>query len=141
MNSFLVGQRWVSSSEPELGLGIVSDVLANRVSILFLACNERRDYALDNSPLTRVQFLVDDKIETDDGVTGVVCDVLEQEGRMRYRIIYQNNSLMVDEMDLSPHMQFNKPQDKLFLGQAETGRWFSLRYKTWQHIHNLHMRT
>ncbi len=137
MNSFVVGQRWVSASEPELGLGIVLDVLANRVSILFLACHERRDYALDNSPLTRVRFLVDDTIETENGLTGVVCDVLEHEGRVRYQIFHKEIELLVDETELSPHLQFNKPQDKLFLGQAEAGRLFSLRFTTWQHIHQL----
>ncbi len=138
MNSFVVGQRWVSASEPELGLGIVSDVLANRVSILFLACNVRRVYALENSPLTRVLFLVNDKIETENGLVGVVCDVFVHEGRVSYKIIHQQQTLLIDEMELSPHLQFNKPQDKLFLGQAEVGRWFSLRYKTWQHLHRLH---
>ena len=138
VNSFVVGQRWVSASEPELGLGIVSDVGANRVSILFLACNERRVYAQDNNPLTRVRFLVDDKIETEKGLSGVVCDVVEREGRVYYQIDHQKNALLIDEMELSSHMQFNKPQDKLFLGQAEAGRWFSLRYETWRHLHRLH---
>lgn len=138
VNSFVVGQRWVSASEPELGLGIVIDVMANRVSMLFLACNERRVYVQDNSPLTRVLFLVGDKIETENYLCGIVTDVIEHEGRVRYQIVDQSNTLLIDEMELSPHMQFNKPQDKLFLGQAEPGRWFSLRYETWRHLHRLH---
>ncbi|NOQ14925.1 MAG: RNA polymerase-associated protein RapA [Methyloprofundus sp.] len=138
MNSFVVGQRWVSSSEPELGLGIVSDVVVNRVSVLFLACNERRVYAQDNSPLTRVRFLLGDNIETEDARSGVVGDVVESEGLLRYQIVNQQGTMLIDERELSHHLQFNKPQDKLFLGQAEAGRWFSLRYATWKHLHRLH---
>ena len=137
MNSFVVGQRWVSASEPELGLGIVIEVMAKRVTMLFLACAERRVYVQDNSPLTRVRFLVGDSIETEDGQSGIINKVIEHEGRVRYQIVYQHNDLIIDEIALSPHLQFNKPQDKLFLGQAEAGRWFSLRYETWKHLQRL----
>ena len=138
MKSFVVGQRWVSASESELGLGIVSDVVVNRVSVLFLACNERRVYAQDNNPLTRVRFLVGDKVEAENGQSGVVRDVVESEGLLRYQIVNQQGVLLIDERELSHHLQFNKPQDKLFLGQAEVGRWFSLRYETWKHLYRLH---
>ena len=129
--SFVAGQRWVSASEPELGLGLVIEVTFNRVSMLFLACNERRVYALDNNPLTRVRFLVGDKIETDEGLLAVVSQVIENDELLRYQYLDQGVEVFIDEMELSHHIQFNKPQDKLFLGQAEAGRFFSLRYDTW----------
>ncbi|NOQ65211.1 MAG: RNA polymerase-associated protein RapA [Methyloprofundus sp.] len=135
MNSFVVGQRWVSASEPELGLGIMIEIQTSRVSVLFLASEERRTYAQDNNPLTRVSFLLGDKIETESGESGVVRAVTEQDGLLRYQL---SDVLWVDEMELSHHLQFNKPQDRLFLGQAEAGRWFSLRYDTWKHLQRLH---
>ena len=139
MSGFVVGQRWISASEPELGLGIVSEVVANRVTILYLASDEQRTYAQDNAPLTRVRFLVDDQIETEDGRQGQVKEVLEHQGIIHYQLInQQGEALLVDEMALSHHIQFNRPQDLLFIGQAELGRWFTLRYKTWQHLHRLH---
>ena len=139
MSGFVVGQRWMSASEPELGLGMVSAVAANRVTILYLASDERRVYAQDNAPLTRVRFLVDDEIETVDALQGLVKEVDEQAGILRYLLLnQQGEALWVDEMHLSHHIQFNKPQDKLFNGQAEIGRWFTLRYQTWQHLHRLH---
>lgn len=138
MNSYIVGQRWVSASEPELGLGIVIDSHVNRVSILFLACNERRLYAKNNNPLTRARFLIGDKIETNDNLTHIITKVIEQEEQLHYQVTYQDELLIIDEIDLSPHLQFNKPQDKLFSGQTEVGRFFSLRYKTWKHLHHLH---
>ncbi|MCF7969738.1 MAG: RNA polymerase-associated protein RapA [Methylococcaceae bacterium] len=139
MSEFVVGQRWISASEPELGLGLVLAVEANRVTILFLASNEHRVYAQDNSPLTRVRFLPDDKIETEDGDHLTVKSVTEEQGLLRYHAMAEGgNIVLIDEMELSHHSQFNKPQDKLFIGQAESGRWFSLRYQTWNYLHQLH---
>jgi len=139
ISEFLVGQRWISASEPELGLGMVLAVEANRVTILFLASNERRVYAQDNSPLTRVRFLPDDKIETADGEHLTVKSVTEEQGLLRYQAMADDgNIVLIDEMELSHHSQFNKPQDKLFIGQTESGRWFSLRYQTWNYLHQLH---
>ena len=40
------GQRWVSDAEPELGLGVVMNAGGGRVSILFPAADDRREYAL-----------------------------------------------------------------------------------------------
>ena len=139
MNDFAVGQRWMSAPESELGLGIVSEVSGKRVTLLFLACNERRVYAMDNAPLTRVRFVVGDKLETEEGWQGIVTHVQEQaDGIIRYQLINdEKRSLQIDEMVLSHALQFNKPQDKLFLGQAEAGKWFSLRYETWRHIQRL----
>lgn len=139
MSEFIIGQRWASASEPELGLGIVLAVEVGRVTILFLACNERRVYAQDNSPLTRVRFLPDDKIEIQTGEYLIVKQVTEEQGILSYHADNEDGGrVVVDEMDLSHHSQFNKPQDKLFIGQAEAGRWFSLRFQTWSYLHQLH---
>ncbi|TXL16611.1 RNA polymerase-binding ATPase [Methylococcaceae bacterium HT3] len=139
MSGFVIGQRWMSASEPELGLGMVSGVATNRVTVLYLACEEQRVYAQDNAPLTRVRFSVDEEIETENGEQGVVKKLDEYEGLIHYQLLNQQGEvLLVDEMSLSHHIQFNKPQDKLFIGQAEIGRWFTLRYQTWQHLHRLH---
>jgi len=138
MSEMVAGQRWVSNSEPELGLGLVLELMANRVTILFLACNERRVYARDNAPLTRVRFSIGDSVETDDGLVGSVINISEQTGILSYQLLNATGEkVWVEEMMLSHHLQFNKPQDRLFMGQAETGRCFTLRYETWQHLFRL----
>jgi len=138
MSKFIVGQRWVSSSEPELGLGLVVSVITGRVTLLFLACEEQRVYASDNNPLTRVQFRRGDKIETVDGVEGEVLSFTLESGLIHYQISTHSGEMkVIEEMELSHHLQFNKPQDRLFMGQAEIGRWFSLRYETWLHLQRL----
>ena len=66
MHNFIPGQRWISSNESELGLGLILEVEFKRVTVLFLASNEKRMYASDNAPLTRVKFAVGDVIESVD---------------------------------------------------------------------------
>jgi ATP-dependent helicase HepA len=138
MSGFIVGQRWVSGSEPELGLGLILEVSASRVTVLYLAAEERRVYASDNCPLTRVRFKRLDKIESLDGLDGAVVSLVEEEGLIRYEILTGTGEKgWIDETNLNHHLQFNKPQDRLFMGRSEAGRWFSLRYETWLHMQRL----
>ncbi|MGV6807376.1 MAG: hypothetical protein ACWA5K_05690, partial [bacterium] len=61
-HEFLPGQRWVSNTEPELGLGIVVDTENRRVTLSFPAAAEQRVYASNNAPLSRVLFQAGDDI-------------------------------------------------------------------------------
>ena len=135
MNNFIVGQRWISNSEPELGLGLITEALANRVTVLFLATGEKRVYARDNAPLTRVKFAVGDKIESNDYLKLTVKSLFEQQGLITYQgLDEQGESVNLDEIDLNHHLQFNKPQERLFSGQTDPGAWFLLRYETWRRL-------
>jgi ATP-dependent helicase HepA len=53
---FQPGQRWISESEPELGLGSILRVTDRRVTAEFAASGARREYARANTPLRRVRF-------------------------------------------------------------------------------------
>jgi ATP-dependent helicase HepA len=61
--TFTPGQRWISSTEPELGLGIIAEADFNRVNVLFLATGDKRTYAKGNAPLIRVQFSPGDEVQ------------------------------------------------------------------------------
>ena len=52
---FTLGQRWISDTESELGLGTVVAVDARMVTLLFPATGENRLYARNDS-VTRVMF-------------------------------------------------------------------------------------
>jgi len=54
MNLFIAGQRWISESEPELGLGTILRVGDGRVEVGFKSAGETRVYTADQSPLKRV---------------------------------------------------------------------------------------
>ena len=78
MNHVVRGQRWVSDTEPELGLGIILKAEFGKVEILFPAANEHRHYAIESAPLRRVNFKEGDHIRTHDG-TDLVVEKVEQE--------------------------------------------------------------
>lgn len=135
MESFIPGQRWISNTESELGLGLILDASFNRVTVLYLASDERRIYARDNAPLTRVTFSVGDTIESVDEDQITVTEVIENKGLMTYvGKTAEGVDMRLEEVELSHRIQFNKPQDRLFIGQIDPNNWFSLRYETWQRL-------
>ncbi len=135
MENFIPGQRWISNTESELGLGLILEAQFNRVTVLFLASDERRIYARDNAPLTRVRFSAGDIIESIDESKLTVIELIEQDGLITY--IGKNEAgseVHLDEIELNHHIQFNKPQDRLFTGQIDPNAWFLLRYETWRRL-------
>ena len=133
MNDFIPGQRWISNTETELGLGMILELEFNRVTVLYLATGDRRVYAKDNAPLTRVRFNEGDEIESTEFVKIIVEHVQENQGLLTYIGLDEDGHLQqIDEMELNHHIQFNKPQDRLFTGQFDPTSWYQLRYQTWQ---------
>ena len=136
ITEFVPGQRWISNTESELGLGLILDVSDNRVSVLYLATGEKRLYAKNNAPLTRALFSVGDEVETAENIKINVQEVIELDGLMTYVGTKEDGSkYYLEEMDLNHHIQFNKPQDRLFTGQIDPSAWFLLRYETWNRQH------
>ncbi len=139
MESFIPGQRWISNTESELGLGLILEVSYNRVTVLYLACNERRIYARDNAPLTRVIFSVGDVIESIDEQKLKVIGWSETDGRVTYQCLNElDEELSLEEIEINHHSQFNKPQDRLFTGQIDPSAWYQLRYETWKRLAHYH---
>ena len=134
MHNFIPGQRWISSNESELGLGLILEVEFKRVTVLFLASNEKRIYASDNAPLTRVIFAVGDIIESVDENKITVTKLIEENGLITYVGKDESDQVVhLEEIELNHNIQFNKPQDRLFTGQIDPNAWFLLRYQTWQY--------
>ena len=132
---FVPGQRWVSDTEPELGLGTVLETTRNAVAMLFIAAEERRTYAKNNAPLTRVRFTPGDSVENSDGETLKITAVEEQEGLLAYWGLDEEGAeRRWEEIDLNAFIQFNKPQERLFNGQIDPENLFSLRYATLLHL-------
>ena len=131
MPDFIPGQRWISDTEPELGLGTVLDVQANRVTIRFLACGEQRTYAMGNAPLTRVRFAPGDTVEDIDGQKLEVTAVRDRRGLLVYEgHDADGRATSIEEVELCQYIQFNKPQARLFAGQIDPIGLFRLRIET-----------
>ncbi|MFR3708044.1 MAG: hypothetical protein ACLTXH_13230 [Enterobacter hormaechei] len=81
---FTLGQRWISDTESELGLGTVVAVDARMVTLLFPATGENRLYARNDSPVTRVMFNPGDTVTSHEGWQLKVEDVKEENGLLAY---------------------------------------------------------
>ncbi len=124
----VTGQRWVSDTEPELGLGIILKAGFGRVEVHFPAANEQRQYAIESAPLRRVQFAVGDKIKTRQGSELLVDSVEEKAGLL----VYRHARGELPEADLSDAISFSKPEDRLFGGHTDELRTFDLRIEALQ---------
>lgn len=132
---YIPGQRWVSNTESELGLGIVMDIANRRVTISFPAVGQRRTYAIDNAPLSRVHYEVGETIISADGSKIIVSEVQDQGGYLTYIGIDQScNEVSLEEIDLESFVQFSRPQDRLFAGQIDKNSKFELRVETLFHL-------
>lgn len=50
MHKPVPGQRWISNTEPELGLGIIVNADRQRITVFYPASDEKRLYAAGNAP-------------------------------------------------------------------------------------------
>ena len=136
--TYIPGQRWVSNTEPEAGLGIVVDCAHRRVTLSFPAIGEQRVYAADNAPLSRVLYAVGDAVRASDGRELGVEAVAEVGGRRFYQCRdAAGNEHILDELDLDSFVQFSKPQDRLFSGQIDSPSRYMLRQETLEHLRRL----
>lgn len=132
---FRLGQRWISNTEPELGLGIITDNENRRVTISFPAAGERRTYALDNAPISRVQYQIGDEIKHVDGAIVTVTQVVEDQGYVVYTGVDKHGAdLNIPELELDSFVQFSRPQDRLFSGQIDKLNHYRLRFQTLRHL-------
>ncbi|RYZ86475.1 MAG: RNA polymerase-associated protein RapA, partial [Moraxellaceae bacterium] len=116
-SQFVLGQRWISEAEAELGLGIVLDVANRRLTLSFPAAGERRTYAMDNAPVSRVVYQVGEKVRHQDGTVIKVNRVLEQHGcLLYYGLIFDKDKnltkeeLAIPEFELDSFVQFSTPR-------------------------------
>ena len=128
---FYPGQRWVSHSEAELGLGTVELIEGRHVTLFFPAVEETRVYALDNAPLSRLLYNAGDTVRRNDGVNLSVEKVQEHNGCMMYLCVdEEDEQVVLHEIDLDSVGAFSKPQSRLFTGQIDKNKTFDLRLKT-----------
>ncbi|MGC7906362.1 RNA polymerase-associated protein RapA [Vibrio anguillarum] len=129
--SFALGQRWISDTESDLGLGTVA-LDARTVTLMFAASEENRVYARSDAPVTRVTFNSGDVVESQEGWSLRVEQVVEEQGLLTYLGTREDNDesgVALREIFLSHQIRFNKPQDKLFAGQIDRMDNFVLRYR------------
>jgi len=122
------GQRWVSETEPELGLGIMLNVEFKRVEVMFPAADERRQYALESAPLRRVVLKPGESLETHNGDVLEIDEVLEVD----HLLVYLCGGREVGEDRLSDTMSFSRPEDRLLGGRVDDLNTYDLRVEALQ---------
>ena len=133
MSLFIPGQRWVSESEPELGLGTITGVGEGRVEVKFNGAGETRIYALDQAPLKRVRFRPGDKIISRQDHEITVKTVLEHGGLLTY----VGDHGQFAEGQLSDRVSLHGPRERLFAGRFDASAAFTLRRRTLEFLHRM----
>jgi len=138
MPNYVVGQRWISDTEPDLGLGRIQHVEHRRVSISFEASGQTRLYATGSAPLTRVRFNAGDRIQSQHGWSMTVERIEDGDGLLTY---YgerdEGTAAALPEAELAHHIHFNQPKERLFAGQIDSDSWFRLRLEALRHQQDL----
>ena len=102
---FCPGQRWISESQPEKGLGLILKNNEETVTVIFPAVDETLTYASKSAPLRRVIFDIGDTIELQDGSNFIVDKTTESEGIVSYLA----DGRQVNESELSDRIGFHQP--------------------------------
>ncbi len=126
---FAQGQRWISSTEPELGLGIITQTEGRLVQIYFPAAEEDRAYATHNAPLSRVVYRPGEEVRDEEGRSLTVVDVHENRGVLIYLCHdAEQSEHLLPELRLHGVIQLSGPKDRLFAGQIDRLSRYRLRY-------------
>jgi len=134
IEEFVPGQRWISNTESELGLGIIASSENRRIEVSFPAVGERRTYASDNAPLSRVIYNVGEEISDQSGGSFTIIEREDRDGCFVYHSTDNTgNTTLLEEIDLDSFVHFSKPQDRLFAGQIDKLKSFKLRIETLKH--------
>ncbi|OOF51226.1 RNA polymerase-binding ATPase [Rodentibacter genomosp. 1] len=134
MTPFALGQRWLSGSENNLGLGTVTAFDMRTVTLHFPASDETRIYSIAQAPLTRIQFNKGETLNHKDGWQGKIVDIQSMNGLNFYLVENpQGEQVIVQESDISPLISFSSAKDRLFSAQLDRSHHFALRYRTLKH--------
>ena len=131
---FAVGQRWLSESESNLGLGCVTAFDHRSIALYFPASDESRAYAQSHAPLIRFTLNKGDAFLHQQGWQGEVLASQEANGIIVYLVKNnQGDEVSVQECEISPLISFSSAKYRLFSAQLARSHHFALRYRTLQH--------
>ncbi|MDF1751777.1 MAG: SNF2-related protein [Verrucomicrobiales bacterium] len=123
-SQFAPGQRWLSETQAELGLGLIIGTDFSTVQVHYPAAQQTLTYASRNAPLRRVFFEVGDTIITTEGVKMTVHEVKTEEKRFIY---IGPKGEEIQEAQLSDSMSNQRPEQRLLTGSCDDGRLWGLR--------------
>ncbi len=119
---FVPGQRWISTAEPELGLGTVLRVEGRGVQVLFAKAGVLRPYAVDSAPLVRAEFRAGQRV-SGKGIAFLVERVEVKDDLL----IYRGEGRELHEGQLDDEQSVSQADDRLIGGRTDPVARFDLR--------------
>jgi ATP-dependent helicase HepA len=137
-SEYAVGQRWLATSEPELGLGMLMETDIRSVTLFFPANGEQRIYAKQSDSLKRILFAAQDTITSHEGWELKIQEVELQNGICLYHGIRVDTQdvISLPETQLNHHFRLDDPIERLQQSQFDSPKWFALRHQCISHRFN-----
>lgn len=129
MEDFFPGQRYTSSGEPELGIGIVTEVAKGKVQMYFPISDETRLYATESAPLRRTIFKPGATIIDKQGQS-ILIEQVKVEGGL---YVYFGKDRRLHESEINGGTVSHGVDDRLFMGEVDSPEMFALRRDTLYH--------
>ncbi len=130
---FAPGQRWISETQPELGLALVVSCDFSQVKVFYPAAGETLIYSARSAPLRRVAFEPGDTIKNHNGETFVVASLRVEEKRITYLDAEGNE---MPESELLDTLSVQKPESRILAAHIDEPNLWRLRQ---QALENRHM--
>lgn len=137
---FALGQRWLSESETELGLGVITQLDGRRIAVLFPATEEVRYYASHTAPLVRYQLQPEERGLHADGWAFVVESSTLEQGVLIYRVRPEQQPDQVKsvvETQLAHQVAAGQPLTRLMAGKTDHVDMYLLRRDAQQQLQRL----
>jgi ATP-dependent helicase HepA len=123
--AFAPGQRWISTAEPELGLGTVLRVDGRTVQLAFPASGLVRHYATHSAPLTRAEFRAGERIAGNG--RAFTIERVERDGSV---LRYFGAGHTLHEGELDDVQNVSKADARLISGRVDRSDQFDFRLES-----------
>lgn len=132
------GQRYICDAEPDLGLGLVTELSQRTLTIWFPVADLVREYAQANAPLSRVRHDKGDHVQDEKGQDFTVLATEERNGLLHYEVQDKDgNTSHLPEARLSPRLSLSQPLKRLLAAQCESMGWQQLRRSALEVLGNI----
>lgn len=122
MTSFVPGQRWFSTAEPELGLGTVLRLAGRSVQIVFTASGVVRQYSIESAPMARAEFRVGDRVRAH-GKEFEIAQIENDAGLLTY----VSGTQRITEGELDAEQPVSQADARLLGGRIDRNDQFDFR--------------
>ncbi|UDQ99144.1 RNA polymerase-associated protein RapA [Lentisphaerota bacterium WC36G] len=127
-NNYNIGQCYVSTSEPTLGVGIILKVADRVITVFFPNSDENRNYATGSAPLKRLIHEVGSKVIT---VSKECCEIAKiiflKNGNIEYK---STDGDVIAESQIISALDYNSPLKRLKQQDFDDNNVFDLRKET-----------